>query len=497
MSDELEIDLDDLPNSENKEAENTEVKQPENNFNAEVKEPYEKELKDKNKSVYYFSLPSVDIFTFSYKLNEFSKLNIDENNPDNIKWRKVNEEAVENYTPFGLYQERFVDPKSSFKQGIEKDGNLYGISNVKVKNVSGELEGEVALLKVAKYLGIGEIKTIPLPHSGIWVVIKPPTEKDLIDFYNSIYREKIYLGRMTKGLTLTNFSVYINNRLVDFILRHVQSVNYSDISVNELKNYILIYDLPILAWGFASTIYPNGFEYQRACVNDLEKCNYVAQSVINLDKLLWIDNNALTESQKNILFEYKPKKHTVDIYRKFITEHTRTVSHVVEIKEGLKIKLTIPTIAEYVSDGLSWVNKINDSIENIFLERNIEDDETKLNILDQYVKSSILRQFSHYIEHIEVDDSIITNRDTINKTLEILSSEDDIREKINTEVLKFKQDTTLALIGIPSYKCPKCGADQQVNPINENLRNVIPLDVMNLFFTLVTLRIARIMEREM
>ena len=62
MSNELELDLDDFPNDENKETEDTETKEPQNNFNAEVKEPYEKELKDKNKSVYYFSLPSVDIF---------------------------------------------------------------------------------------------------------------------------------------------------------------------------------------------------------------------------------------------------------------------------------------------------------------------------------------------------------------------------------------------------------------------------------------------------
>jgi len=62
--------------------------------------------------------------------------------------------------------------------------------------------------------------------------------------------------------------------------------------------------------------------------------------------------------------------------------------------------------------------------------------------------------------------------------------------------MKFKSDTTLALIGIPEFKCPNCGKEQNDNPINKNLVNVIPLDVINIFFTLLTLRISKILERE-
>lgn len=464
-------------------------------FNAKETEVWSTPKTDFSNFSYTFSLPSIDLKTFNTRINNFNKISIDEKSDTLKEWKKVNEEAVEYYTIGGLYQDRFTDSTSDFKQGIEtKDNNLLSISNVKFKKNDGELKGELALLKVSKLLGLGDIMSVPLPHSGIWVTIKPPTERDLIDFYNTLFREKIILGRATSGLTLSNFSVYINDKLVDFIIKHIYSVNYSDIPKNELKNYILIHDLPILAWGFACTIYPNGFDYQRACVTDIEQCSYIAKAVINMTKLLWIDNSSLSNAQKVILEEFRPNKLTLDSYRKYIAEHTRVTGSIFTTKSDIKIKLKIPTINEYVTDGLSWVNKINSAIEYVIIE-NKDEEETKTELLNQYVKSSILRQYSHFIDYIEVEDNIIQDRDTINQILETLSSDDDIRTDILNKVFEFKSNTTLAIIGIPEYKCPNCGTVQK-EEINSKLTNVIPLDVMNLFFTLITLRIAKILERE-
>lgn len=444
---------------------------------------------------YTVSLPSVNLLDFTSRLKSFNNLNL-ENPTETLKdWKEVSEQSVDYYTVGALYQDRFLDDKSEFKQGIEtKDNTLNSISPLKFKKSEGELKGEIALLKVSKLLGLGDVISIPLPHSGIWVTIKPPTERDLIDFYNSVFREKIMLGRTTYGLTLTNFSVHINNRLFDFILKHIHSVNYGDIAKEELKNYLLIHDFPILAWGFACTMYPNGFEYQRACVNDLEQCSYIAKATINLTKLLWVDNPSLSAAQKIILEEFRPNKLTVDSYRKFISEHTRVSGSTFTTKNGIKFRLKVPTFNEYTTDGLAWISKINSSVENIILLED-DDEEAKTEMLNQYVKSSILRQFNHFVDYIEVEDNIINDRSTINEVLEAFSSDDDIRSEITENILKFKSNTTLALIGIPEYKCPNCGQHQNSNQ-SDKFTSVIPLDAMNLFFTLITLRISRILERE-
>ena len=112
------------------------------------------------------------------------------------------------------------------------------------------------------------------------------------------------------------------------------------------------------------------------------------------------------------------------------------------------------------------------------------------------MKASILRQFNHFVDYIEFDDAVMTDRDTINRVLEVFSSDDSIREEITDGILKFKANTTIAIIGIPEYKCSNCKAEQNIAPVSDKFINVIPLDSMNLFFGLLTLQISKILERE-
>lgn len=448
---------------------------------------------------YSVSLPSVSLYSINAKLRSFNTLNLDDKDAGLKTWRDVVQSGIDYYTVGGLYQDRFEETGSSFQQGVlSSSGDLNSIAPLKFKSNAGEIKGEIALLKVSKMLGLGDVVNIPLPHSGIWVTIKPPTEKDLIDFYNSIFREKIMLGRTTFGLTLTNFSVHINNRLFDFMLKHIHSINYGDLPKEDLKNYVLIHDFPILAWGFASTMYPNGFDYQRACVNDVQTCSHIAKAKLNLAKLLWVDNPSLTDAQKKILEEFRPNKLGIDSYRKFISEHVRVSGSTFTTKNGMKFRLKVPTFNEYTTDGLAWVSGINAAIENIILlDADNQDDDTKTEMLNQYVKTSILRQFNHFIDFIDLGDGeTIQDRATINTVLEAFSAQDDIRAEITENILKFKTKTTIGVIGIPEYKCPNCGHPQNPNATNENFVNVIPLDTMNLFFTLITLRISKILERE-
>lgn len=485
-----EFSIEEVDSSSNKVEDTTKEVRVSNN--AVVTEPID--LKGNTNSYYRVSLPSTDLLKFTSKLNDFKSIE-DNTTPEATEWKKIIEEAVDYYTVGGLYQNRFVEEGSEFKQGVEdNEGNLNSISTPKFKKTEGDIKGELALLKVSKMLGLGDVINIPLPHSGIWVTIKPPTEKDLIDFYNSIFREKIMLGRSTYGLTLSNFSVHINNKLFEFILKHIHSVNYSDMNKEELGNYILIHDFPILAWGFACTMYPNGYDYQRACTTNVEECLHIVKGTINLTKLLWIDNPSLSSYQKTVLSEVRANKNTLDMYRKYISEHTRVVGSNSTTSTGIKFRYKVPTFNEYTADGLNWVNTINSAIDRVVITEDNEE-ETKTDLLNQYVKSSILRQFSHFIDYIEVEGSNITDRDSINKVLEVMSADDDLRSDITKSILEFKSNTTLALIGIPEYKCPKCGNSQEQST-TEKFSSVIPLDVMSLSFLALTTKISKILTRE-
>lgn len=451
-------------------------------------------------SEYVFSLPSKALKGFTDSLRRLeSSQDFDESSEAFKRWQKVSNDSVGYYSVGGLYQDRLDDPASRFEQGIaQPDGELLGIRSPRFKKTDGEIQGEMALLKVSKVLGLGDVLTIPLPHSGISVTLKPPTERDIIDFYNTVFREKIYVGRMTEGLTLTNHSVYINNRLFDFIVRHIHSINYGDIAKDQLKNFILLPDFPILAWGFACTLYPNGFEYERACCEDIAKCQYVAKATLNLLKLYCVDNQALSVAQREILAVPRPGKLIAEHWRKYQVEHTRVKSRTATLKNGMRLGLRVPSFAEHVSDGLGWVDKLNSATDAIIIIDGSEE-ETRRETLQQYLKATLLRQFSHYVDYIQIEEdevvNPITDRDTINSILELLSSDDAARSEITNEILKFKSDTTIALIGLPEYKCPSCQTSQNPYPVNEAFQSAIALDVMNLFFTLLTLRMSKIAER--
>lgn len=417
------------------------------------------------------------------------------------EWQRATDEMSEMYMPGGMYSERLQDPTSQFRQGLlTNDGELQQFAPPKHKAKKPDdkdLRGELALLKVSRALGQGEVQIVPLPHSGINVAIKPPGERAVINFYNTVFREKIGIGRMTAGLTLTNFSTHINNRLFEFILEHVHSINYGDIPKSDLRKYLKLPDFYILATGMAAAQYPNGFEFQRPCISEDAKCDYIAKGLINLSKLYWLDNTALTEVQKKILLDARPGILTKEHYNKYQLDHTRMVTSSFTVKNeqsSFKFHMRVPTFEQHVEDGMAWINQINGAVDAIIVTDG-DEEETRTQMLQQYVKSSTLRQFSHYIDYIEIDDEPIVDRETLNKVLELLSADDVMREELFRRILKYKSDTTIAIIGIPSYKCPNCHAEQNTEPVNQGLVDVIPLDVMNLFFTLLTLRMSRILER--
>lgn len=502
MSDEIELDVGEPTPTEPVVSETTtEAPKKKEVANAVLRDSFTMPAGTKTGMNYTFALPSYprDIFTEMIRKAQADP-DVKLDTPEMKKWAEVSNESVTSYTPGSLYQERFRDPDSLWYQGTEApDKSLSTISRPKFKNTTGELKGEVALLKMSKALGLGDTLTVPLPHSGLVVTIKPPKERDIIDFYNSVFREKIYLGRMSAGLTLSNFSVYINNRLFNFILKHVHSVNVKDIQKENLGNHILIHDFHILAWAFAATQYPNGFDYERACSADLKKCTHVEREVINMLKLLWIDNSMLTEIQKTMITDFRPNQLTMADLTKYLSEHVRVRPKDHVLKNGMKFRFKVPTFAEHISDGMAWVSKINSSIDNVIADPESEE-AAKTELLMQYVNSSMLRQFSHFVDYIELNTSeaggdIIVDRDTINATLELLSSDDEIRPELMEAILDYKSYTTIGLVGIPEYICPACQQPQNTEPVNDRLVSVIPLDVLHVFFTLLTLRMSRILER--
>lgn len=453
-----------------------------------------------NQSEETISLPSNLDFETRAKLESTPNINLMDN-PAARKWG----EAIKDGLEFNTFAEGFVptleDQEASFRQGVEFNGQRYSAQAPKIKDSTNEnLKGERAVLRVMRDMGLGTTFQVPLWHTGIWVTLKPPAESEIIELNRRLVAEKIRLGRYTYGLAYSNTTSYTNSLLLDFIFAHTYTttVRNEELPISKLKDVISTQDLFTLIWGFACTMYPRGFQYRRPCINDPEKCNHVTEEKLNLSKLQWTNTNALTEWQKSHMTTRQPYGRDMGSVKRYKEELLRTKPRRLTLTEPtdayqIHVTLKTPVLSEYITEGEKWitglVNKVNEALTTS------DTDQERNAIIHRYAQASSMRQYAHWVESIELGTNIIDDVGTINSALDTISADDRIRPKFINEVVNYINDSTISLIGIPVYDCPACGMDQKVEGIGKDFVNIIPLDVIQLFFALITQRIQRIADR--
>jgi hypothetical protein len=179
------------------------------------------------------------------------------------------------------------------------------------KGTGNRISGLAAMNKMQEVLGLGAMIKIPLWHSGFHISIKAPSDIQLLNFYEKIEKEKITIGKNTGGLIFANRSTFINKALFELLEEVIYETNIKDFdTIENLAEHISILDLPIIAWGLAYTIFPNGYPYAKACLIDPEKCQHVTEVMLDVAKIMWVDRSRITE---------KMLKHMSDVPRNFST----------------------------------------------------------------------------------------------------------------------------------------------------------------------------------
>lgn len=398
------------------------------------------------------------------------------------------------------YDDQFIAPlkneNADFAQEVEVNGSKLSILPSRLKAVSNqELDGEKALMFVRNTFGLGSYIDVPLWHSGFWIKLKAPSDNEILELHRKITQDKIELGRATYGLAFSNQVVYFVSRLLEFALNNIHS---STIKTNkDIREFIYSHDIPILIWGIACAIWPNGFKYSRACVDNPGECNHVATEMISLHKLLWTNKTQLNEWQKSHMFSKAPasvSEEDVNRYRKELLNNQPQVVTIKKDDQDISFKLKVPTAEQWVSEGTSWINTIVEAVTTSFSETtNVA--ERNQHIIDR-AKASSLQQYSHWVEEIELETNVIRKKEAVHNTLGALSSDDFIRDELIKAIKKYIDDTVISLIGIPSYNCPNCNKPQDSEETTlPSFVNIIPLDVYNTFFIPLVQRVIKIRNR--
>jgi hypothetical protein len=398
--------------------------------------------------------------------------------------------------PLGYYTNTIKRKDAKFSQVIKSERGPLTPAEPRFKDNTGTpVTGEHALRRVRSLLGKGSSIQIPCWHSGFWLTLRNPTEVELLELNRKIGEEKIALGRRTWGMALSSMNAIFNNIMMDFVIDHIYDTSVKDMEASDLPAHLSALDWPVVIWGLALSVYRNGFQFSRPCVKNPEQCQHVFTGVINLAKLLWVDETRLSERQIAHMTNRggsTMSKDSLKVYRDdFVLNHGRDI----EVGKEFKLTLKIPMMNESLYIGQRWVNNI---VTRVMQLTTAEMSDDQLNHhTDAMSKASYLRQFEPWIEAIDADGLLVKKQrledDLLTSLLDELSSDDKIREAVEKEVTDFMSDSTMAIVALTNMECPKCGhRDEDPLP---RFKYLVPIEPMMVFFILLGQKVVEINYR--
>jgi hypothetical protein len=378
-------------------------------------------------------------------------------------------------------------PGSEWMQYLKTEAGRFGFNVPRVAEEGvGMYRGVDAMLRVRSIMGLGGVVSVPLFHSGFWITLAAPSESALIELFRRISDDKVALGRQSIGLVFSNEQSYLSSWLIDFCLEHMRETSLKTEDHSVIRSLMKAQDQQILLWALACLIWPRGFNYGRALTTKegIQNTDTVTAR-INVAKLLWVDNNFMTANQKKHMARRTRGSVTEEQVQEYQKEFSLSEGRLMKINDQLSLRLKQPTLSEYVEDGELWISNIVRMVDTTFTQATPGDDERN-RMIDLHAKAARLRKYGSWIKAIVFTDpagaTSVDNDEpaVLEGTLEMLSALPEA-EQIEKAIGAFIDDTTMALIAIPETS----GRDTGI----PRYPHLIPLDVVNTFFTLLAQKI--------
>lgn len=406
--------------------------------------------------------------------------------------------AVSRALPTGMYTDVMNPENTEWHQSIEHEGVNLEVATPRLKEFGAygkTLTGDRAMNRINALMGTGALIQTPLWHSGFWLWLKPPTNSQLLDLEEMISAEKIRLGRDRNGLTFSNSSVYIVQILSNFLIGQIYDVTLEDSDPNTILSKIKITDWFRLVHTLGITIYPNGYTMSIPCTADIESCQHVEKVHANLSKMFWDDRRALSAEQRKHMANRRDSMKMEDVL-KYTSTGRFAADSLIKITDELSIRLRVPSVADYLQSGVTWVDGIVEAVEAMFDDRTI-DSSARERIIERHAKATVMREYEHWVKHIELDggSELITDPADISNALEALSANPDYGRAFRTGISKYIDAVTISIVAVPRFKCPKCGKHNNEGQTFERHPFLVPLDPVKLFFTLRDRRLSHISMR--
>ncbi len=444
----------------------------------------------------YIAVPSDSQENIIENIRKSDNINL-EDSEEKRSWSTTLRDGLDHNVKLDVFDSNLRDENVEFTNNLVYNNKDMGVKTAIVKSSTNT--GEQAILRAGYELGLGKPEAIPLYNSGFHVVLKPYTDRKLVELNTKIAENKISLGSLTKGLVYSSSTYYVTECIIDFVREHIYNTSLALEPGDDIMDYIVTQDLSDLLWGILLTSNPSGFNYKRACTHDPANCHHVESGLLKLREAQYINGQALTDWQKVFMTRLQSRSKTKEEVLRYQKELVCMSEKRVELIKSDLVKVNIllkaPTINEYINSSRRWVMEISDRINQMFSTSSENDRD---NFMIESGRSTSIRQYCHYVNNIEEirgedEENIISDRETIENYLTFISDED-VRNKFFDAVSDYISKSTVTVIGIPVYNCSACSKPQsQGTDVHDPVfSEIIPLDMLSYFFSHLTQRIMKI-----
>lgn len=403
------------------------------------------------------------------------------------------------YVPRGeFYREVLENQDNEFTNRLTNGSDpLFSGFPPAASRESRELKGEAAVSRVLTSIGAGRRHQTALYNSGFYVTFKPASETTRLELNRLLLSDEIRLGRRSYGLLTSSLTGITAQRLIDIATEHIYetSVARSDLPFDKVPENVLSQDLPSYLWGFLTACYPEGFNFERACTANPGKCDAIEKAVLNLSKLQFARSSAFKPESLMHMARRRPGAMSMDQIKAYRNSLNSEIQRSFKVKTSTDENVTFffrdCTLTDYIDNTYEWIQGLEALAINALGTE--ADAAARNSYLASHAQASLMRQYGHWIDRIDISNDMtpdvvdtISDRESIGAALASYSADKEIREAYVRSVKKYIAESTMSVIGIPAYDCEVCKGSNEVDTSIEEFKNIIPLDVIQVFFELLS-----------
>lgn len=380
---------------------------------------------------------------------------------------------------------------ADYQQRVMYGDKPLSIAAPRIKDDEGPLlSGERGMLRINALLGRGAIIQVPLWHSGFWITLKNPEETELLDTFDRIIDNKIVFGRNSNGLAFANHAVVDNEAVLDLAMRCLYETSVAGLnSISKIRSMIKAPDIHMVAWALACAMYPRGFQFERSILDPKGVATVVVRENLNVGACLWVDKNSLDEWQIAHMAKRSTGSMSEEMVKQYTQHFVRGATKTLALNDTLALTLAVPSVEDYITAGRLWVDELTAAVTEAFTQ-DLDLRQRNAMIWDR-ARATSMRQYVHWVESIDVQgqEQKMIDREWLTKTIASLSSDNEIRNKYYELMKTFINDSTVALIGVPQVH------PQEADQVKPRFENIIPIDPISVFFSLLSQKIQQIRLR--